>query len=305
MIDFKVSKQEHQNDLAELVRLFEGATDECLALEVDYENTDKAFTVRLKSDKYDGFRKNFYFPFGANDELSRKRVEKRYLKIAIYRTLCFLTGVELPYGCLTGIRPTKLYSEIQNDRENYGKSAREVFLNDYGVSAEKVDLVERIVEIQRPLRNKSDKERDVFVFIPFCPTRCAYCSFVSLPLDRQRKLVEPYVECLIRELEQTRALIRRKRWKIRAVYVGGGTPTSIGADMLDRVLEHCHFKAKEFTVEAGRPDTIDKEIIEVLLKHGVTRISVNPQTFNAQTLERIGRRHKVGDTVNALSLIHI
>ncbi|MCI8733192.1 MAG: coproporphyrinogen dehydrogenase HemZ [Clostridia bacterium] len=302
MIDFKVSKQEHQNDLAELVRLFEGATDECLALEVDYENTDKAFTVRLKSDKYDGFRKNFYFPFGANDELSRKRVEKRYLKIAIYRTLCFLTGVELPYGCLTGIRPTKLYSEIQNDRENYGKSAREVFLNDYGVSAEKVDLVERIVEIQRPLRNKSDKERDVFVFIPFCPTRCAYCSFVSLPLDRQRKLVEPYVECLIRELEQTRALIRRKRWKIRAVYVGGGTPTSIGADMLDRVLEHCHFKAKEFTVEAGRPDTIDKEIIEVLLKHGVTRISVNPQTFNAQTLERIGRRHKVGDTVNAYAL---
>ena len=95
MIDFKVSKQEHQNDLAELVRLFEGATDECLALEVDYENTDKAFTVRLKSDKYDGFRKNFYFPFGANDELSRKRVEKRYLKIAIYRTLCFLTGVEI------------------------------------------------------------------------------------------------------------------------------------------------------------------------------------------------------------------
>ena len=138
---------------------------------------------------------------------------------------------------------TKLYSEIQNDRENYGKSAREVFLNDYGVSAEKVDLVERIVEIQRPLRNKSDKERDVFVFIPFCPTRCAYCSFVSLPLDRQRTLVEPYVECLIRELEQTRALIRRKRWKIRAVYVGGATPTYIGADMLDRVLEHCHSKA--------------------------------------------------------------
>ena len=303
MISFSISKQEYENDLLELVRLFEGATDEELALSVDYEVRDNSFAVHLSSDKFNGFQKNFYFPVSATaDELMRKRVEKRYLKVAIYRTLCFLTGVELPYGCLTGIRPTKLYTEIQNDRENYGKSAREVFLNDYGVSEEKIGLIERIVDVQRPLRNKSDKERDVFVFIPFCPTKCAYCSFVSLPLDKQKKLVEPYVDCLIRELEQTHALIKRKKWKIRAVYIGGGTPTSIGAEMLDKVLAHCHFKAKEFTVEAGRPDTIDKKIIEVMLSHGVTRISVNPQTFNANTLERIGRKHKVGDTVNAYAL---
>lgn len=302
MIDFSVTKQEYQNDLTELIRLFEGATNEDLSLTVDYEARETSFWVSVKSDKYDGFNKNFYFPFGKYDDLMRKRVEKRWLKVAIYRTLCFLTDVKLPYGCLTGIRPTKLYTEIQNDREYYGKSAREVFVNDYGVSLEKVALIEKIVEVQSPLRQKADNEYDVFVFIPFCPTKCAYCSFVSLPLDKQKKLVAPYVDCLIRELEQTHELIKRKGWKIRATYIGGGTPTSIGADLLDEVLKHCHFGAKEFTVEAGRPDTIDKKIIEVLLSHGVTRISVNPQTFNAKTLERIGRRHTVGDAVNAYSL---
>lgn len=301
MINFTIDA-EYQNDLMELIRPFEREVDEDLSLAVEYGVQNGTFKVCVSSDKYDGFKKNFYFPVQEYDELMRKRVEKRYLKIAIYRTLCFLTGVELPYGCLTGIRPTKLYAEIQNNREHYGKSAREVFLNDYGVSAEKVALIEKIVEVQNPLRNKSSKQFDVFVFIPFCPTKCAYCSFVSLPLTKQRKLVEPYVECLIRELEQTAEIIRRKRLKIRAVYVGGGTPTSIGCKMLDKVLEHCHFGAKEFTVEAGRPDTIDSKMIDMLLKHGVTRISVNPQSFNARTLERIGRQHKVGDTVNAYSL---
>lgn len=225
------------------------------------------------------------------------------MKIAIYRTLSFLTGVNLPYGCLTGIRPTKLFLEIQNDFKDYGKGAREVFIDDYSVSEGKVNLVEKIVNVQAPIRNKSSKEYDVFVFIPFCPTRCAYCSFVSLPIDKQRKLVEPYVECLIRELKQTKELIRSKKWKIRAVYVGGGTPTSIGAQALDRVLEYCHFGAREFTVEAGRPDTIDEDIVTVMQKHGVTRVSVNPQTFNDKTLEIIGRRHKSVQTYNAYMLV--
>ncbi len=301
MINFSVSNTEYLNDLAELIRLFESAYGEDISLNLDYAVRDGVFRVTVSSDRYDGFKKNFYYPIKECDNLVRKRVEKRYLKIAVYRTLCFLTGVELPYGCLTGIRPTKLFTEIQNDRESYGKSAREVFLNDYGVSEEKVALIEKTVAVQTPLRKKSANEYDVFVFIPFCPTKCAYCSFVSLPLSRQKKLVEPYVDCLIRELEQTRQLIKQKKWKVRAVYIGGGTPTSIGPQMLDRILEHCHFGAKEFTVEAGRPDTIDDETVKMLLKHGVTRISVNPQTFNARTLEKIGRQHKVGDTVNAFA----
>lgn len=303
MIDFHISNEEYLNDLMELVRPFESRTDVDLKLDVDYFRQNNSIRISIYSDSFDNFQKHYTFSIKSNDELERKRKEKRFLKIAIYRTLSFLTGVNLPYGCLTGIRPTKLFLEIQNDFKDYGKGAREVFIDDYSVSEGKVNLVEKIVNVQAPIRNKSSKEYDVFVFIPFCPTRCAYCSFVSLPIDKQRKLVEPYVECLIRELEQTKELIRSKKWKIRAVYVGGGTPTSIGAQALDRVLEYCHFGAREFTVEAGRPDTIDEDIVAVMQKHGVTRVSVNPQTFNDKTLEIIGRRHKSVQTYNAYMLV--
>ncbi len=302
MIQFEIANDEYLNDLMELIRPFEAHVSEPLSIWVDYQNDAGTFKVRVRSDKFENFEKIYRFSIATSGELERKRVEKRYLKIAIYRTISFLTGVNLPYGCLTGIRPTKLYLEIENEWEKYQKSAREVFLSDYNVSSQKVELVEKIVEVQRPLRNHSSRQFDVFVFIPFCPTRCAYCSFVSLPLDRQKKLVEPYVECLIRELEQTKRTIERKRLKIRAVYIGGGTPTSIGAELLDRVLEHCHFGAKEFTVEAGRPDTINQEIVDVLKKHGVNRISVNPQTFNDKTLKLIGRNHLSRDIYNAYAL---
>lgn len=303
MINLTISNEEYLNDLMELVRPFEARWKQDLSIDVDYKDDNGGMKIRISSDALCGFVKNYAFKVVAKDDLERKRIEKRYLKIAIYRTLSFLTGVNLPYGCLTGIRPTKLYLEIQNEQGKYAKSAREVFVKDYSVSESKVQLVEKIVNVQRPLRNKSSKEYDVFVFIPFCPTRCAYCSFVSLPIDKQKKLVRPYVDCLIRELEQTKELIRCKKIKVRAVYVGGGTPTSIGAELLDEVLEHCHFGGREFTVEAGRPDTINKDIVDVMKKHGVTRISVNPQTFNDKTLEIIGRRHKCSDTCDAYMLV--
>lgn len=303
MIRLTVSNEEYLNDLAELVRPFESRSDKDVSIDVGYLNDGGNIRICIKSDAFDGFEKRYAFPVVAKDELERKRIEKRHLKVAIYRTLSFITGVNLPYGCLTGIRPTKLFLEIENEFEKYGKSACEVFEDDYSVSENKVKLVKRIVDVQRPLRNKSQNEYDVFVFIPFCPTRCAYCSFVSLPIDKQKKLVRPYVDCLLRELEQTKELIRSRKIKVRAVYVGGGTPTSIGAELLDEVLAACHFGASEFTVEAGRPDTIDKDVASVLKKHGVTRVSVNPQTFNDKTLEIIGRRHKCADTYNAYMLV--
>ena len=276
MIDFSISNEEYLNDLMELIRPFESRSDEDVSIAVEYENIDGLFKVKITSDKFGGFVKNYAFKIDTEGELERKRVEKRYLKIAIYRTLSFLLNVNLPYGCLTGIRPTKLYCEIENEADRYSKSARDVFLKDYSVSEGKVELIQKIVAVQKPIRNKSSRQFDVFVFIPFCPTRCAYCSFVSLPIDKQKKLVEPYVDCLVRELEQTKRIIEKKRIKVRAVYVGGGTPTSIGAELLDKVLERCHFAAKDFTVEAGRPDTITSEIVDVMQKHGVTRVSVNP-----------------------------
>ena len=290
MISFSCTNENYRNDLMELVRAFEQRTDEELSLAADYALFPGEMRVEVTADKFGNFRKFFRFPYAPADAMEAKRLEKRYLKIALYGVLVFLTGRELPYGCLTGIRPTKLYAEL-------GEGAHDVFLQDFSVRPEKLALIERIVREQEGLRNP-DPERvaDLFVFIPFCPTRCAYCSFVSMPVDRQRKLLRPYTDDLTDEIGWLKKRAKKLGYSIRAVYVGGGTPTALPLDMLDEVLAACRVRgAKEFTVEAGRPDTITEEALALLKSRGVTRVSVNPQTFNDETLKRIGRRHTAAD----------
>ena len=297
MISFSCTNENYRNDLMELVRAFEQRTDEELSLAADYALFPGEMRVEVTADKFGNFRKFFRFPYAPADAMEAKRLEKRYLKIALYGVLVFLTGRELPYGCLTGIRPTKLYAEL-------GEGAHDVFLQDFSVRPEKLALIERIVREQEGLRNP-DPERvaDLFVFIPFCPTRCAYCSFVSMPVDRQRKLLRPYTDDLTEEIGCLKKRAKKLGYSIRAVYVGGGTPTALPLDMLDEVLAACRVRgAKEFTVEAGRPDTITEEALALLKSRGVTRVSVNPQTFNDETLKRIGRRHTAADVERAYAL---
>lgn len=297
MISFSCTNDNYRNDLMELVRAFEQRTDEEFSLAADYALFPGEMRVEVTADKFGNFRKFFRFPYAPADAMEAKRLEKRYLKIALYGVLVFLTGRELPYGCLTGIRPTKLYAEL-------GEGAHDVFLQDFSVRPEKLALIERIVREQEGLRNP-DPERvaDLFVFIPFCPTRCAYCSFVSMPVDRQRKLLRPYTDDLTEEIGWLKKRAKKLGYSIRAVYVGGGTPTALPLDMLDEVLAACRVRgAKEFTVEAGRPDTITEEALALLKSRGVTRVSVNPQTFNDETLKRIGRRHTAADVERAYAL---
>ena len=297
MISFSCTNENYRNDLMELVRAFEQRTDEELSLAADYALFPGEMRVEVTADKFGNFRKFFRFPYAPADAMEAKRLEKRYLKIALYGVLVFLTGRELPYGCLTGIRPTKLYAEL-------GEGAHDVFLQDFSVRPEKLALIERIVREQEGLRNP-DPERvaDLFVFIPFCPTRCAYCSFVSMPVDRQRKLLRPYTDDLTEEIGWLKKRAKKLGYSIRAVYVGGGTPTALPLDMLDEVLAACRVRgAKEFTVEAGRPDTITEEALALLKSRGVTRVSVNPQTFNDETLKRIGRRHTAAEVERAYAL---
>ncbi|MBR5173718.1 MAG: coproporphyrinogen dehydrogenase HemZ [Clostridia bacterium] len=268
----------------ELVRAFHERTDKDFSLHLEYDFDGDRMSVSLKLDGDITKEYNSQFTIVYNGDMERKRLEKRYLKEAIYNAIVDYTGVKLPYGCLTGIRPTKLFREL-------GDKARVMFENDFSVSEKKVDLVEKIVKVQEPVRNDGDGF-DVFVFIPFCPTRCTYCSFVSVPIDKQKKLIEPYVECLLKEIEFIKEVVTTKNLKIRTVYVGGGTPTSIPIDLLDKILGSLEwFKPFEFTVEAGRPDTINFDILTMLKSHGVTRISINPQTFNDKTLALIGRKH--------------
>ena len=284
MINFIATEDNYTNDLMELVRTLNGRLDKDFDLSLKYEfDEDRMLVSVVLGEENRAY--NTEYDVTAKDKMERKRLEKRYLKESIYNAVVDYAGVSLPYGCLTGIRPTKLFREL-------GARARDMFENEFSVSKKKADLVETIVRVQEPVRNDGDGH-DVFVFIPFCPTRCAYCSFVSVAIDKQKKLIEPYVNCLLQEIEFLKEVVEKKSLKIRTVYVGGGTPTSIPTEYLDKILSALvSFKPFEFTVEAGRPDTINSSVLNVLKKNGVTRISINPQTFNDATLERIGRRHK-------------
>ena len=285
MINFTCTEENYYGDLSELARAFSQRTEEDISLDVDFGFREGELFVRLKSDKFPNFLKIYRYPFAYSDEAEKKRLAKRYIKIAMYGTLVFLTGKQLPYGCLTGIRPTKLFREL-------GENARDTFLNDFSVSPSKEELIERTVITQDKVLNRNPHgEVDLFVNIPFCPSKCSYCSFVSVPVDRQKKLLEPYTDCLVEELRYLRTVIARQGRKVRAVYVGGGTPTVLPVRLLDRILAECDYDVAEFTVEGGRPETLTPSVLALLAARGVTRLSVNPQTFNDATLERIGRKH--------------
>lgn len=232
------------------------------------------------------------------DQLQSLRLRKRYAKICAYNLLKQATGRSMPWGSLTGIRPTKLALQLQSEGANW----QQTFVQLLGVSQQKTQLVEKILATQGQLRNVAPDSADLYVGVPFCTTRCSYCSFTSGELARMRQYVEPYVEALCNDILQTLAFAKQQGIVLRNVYFGGGTPTSLSAQQLDTVLNCLDFAPVEFTVEAGRPDTIDRQKLAVLKQHGVHRISINPQTFNQSVLDAVGRKHTVQDIYDKYQL---
>ena len=232
-------------------------------------------------------------------KLEEKRYKKRCIKTALYLCLSQVFGKQPPWGSLTGIRPLKLAYEI---KENENADFRDVFAENFFVSSSKITLVEQIIESQKNLRVIDDKFVDIYVGIPFCVSRCSYCSFTSGVISKLKNHVEPYVNNLITEIKTTLNFLNEYGYKTRNVYFGGGTPTSLSSNDLDLILNCFDFQADEFTVEAGRPDTIDEEKLKILANRGVNRISVNPQSFNQITLDKIGRNHSVKEIYEKYSL---
>ncbi len=234
-------------------------------------------------------------------------IEKRMLKRAV-KTACFLmlrekTGDVPPWGSLTGIRPTRILYELLSEGLDEDTAVKELSRRFY-VSEEKAELLRDIIHMQTGLIDAPENEYDLYIGIPFCTTRCTYCSFASGELGNGR-LVEPYLDALMKEIRLSAALMEEKGLKLRAAYMGGGTPTSLNAEQLDRLLDEAqqYFPdAREWTVEAGRPDTISRDKLAVMKKHDIGRISVNPQTFSDQTLRVIGRAHTTQDTLDAYHL---
>lgn len=256
--------------------------------EFDVKGTPGAGVYRLELD---GDAVEFPVPEG--DRLETKNRIKRNL----YRLLEKCTGRSLPWGTLTGIRPTKI--PMTKLEEGWSREEIEDFMKEtYFAGDDKIALSVEIAERERELLSRISYENgySLYVGIPFCPTTCLYCSFTSYPIGKWEKRMDEYLGALFRELEYTADRMKGK--VLDTVYFGGGTPTSLSAEHLDQVIAKVEelfdlSGVQEFTVEAGRPDSITREKLEVLKHHGITRISINPQTMNQKTLDVIGRRHTV------------
>ena len=228
------------------------------------------------------------------------------MKRLLYQALQEVTGKILPWGTLSGIRPTKIPMKLLEEGKSNVEAAQ--YMRDtYYCSDKKTALAIAVANREKYILRDLDYENgySLYIGIPFCPSICLYCSFSSSPLKVWEKKVEEYLDALCRELTASADMLKEK--KLNTIYIGGGTPTTLEPAQLDRLLTHIEnmFSFEyllEFTVEAGRPDSITKEKLEVMKKHPVTRISVNPQTMNQVTLDIIGRRHTVEDTKNAFYL---
>ena len=229
------------------------------------------------------------------------------LKLAFYRAGVEILGEEPPWGALTGVRPVKLPTRAMLGGKT-PEEARAELEREYRVSPSRaqlaVDCARASLAVDRQLR---PDQVSLYIGVPFCPTRCAYCSFVSADVGRTLKLVEPYLEAVLEELAYTGRVLKDCGLTVHSLYVGGGTPTTLSAKQLERLFQAAYGhlpleRCVEYTVEAGRPDTIDREKLEVLRDQGVGRISINPQTLEGPVLEAIGRKHTPGDILEAYSL---
>ena len=225
-------------------------------------------------------------------ELHRKRALRRLCKQTLYDLCRQLTGIHPPWGSMTGVRPTHLMQEALRAGMTPEQAVRHL-ISAFDVTRPKAELLREIAAVQAALPPPGDAFVDVYIGIPFCTTRCAYCSFSSGELGNG-SLVAPYLDALFRELTAVSALLRESGRTLRALYIGGGTPTSLPEADFDRFLDHtlrCFPDPPEITVEAGRPDTLTAGKLQAIRARGVSRISINPQTMNDRTLEVIGRAH--------------
>lgn len=281
-----------ENELREVVSLFDGG--DALNVRHRFKESENKFTNTVTVN-------GKVYAYGnlvgeINDEIEKKRLVKRYAKLSFYKALSNFFDINLPWGALTGIRPTKLaYQQIEKSGEFI-----EFFTDVMKVSKEKTDLTAAVIEAQSGIYEKDDSNTDFFVFIPFCPSRCKYCSFISADIKSAEKHVDDYVDALVDEINSSARFIK----KLRSIYIGGGTPVALSDERLEKILIAIDKinTGVEYTVEAGRPDVITESNLRLLKKHNVTRICINPQTFSDKTLSLLERKHTASDVVEKYML---
>ncbi len=310
--------QSYKYELESICKLF----FHCRKINLEYETTDferdqliitrqkrgKTKTYLLTVVKLGGhtYRRHRAIP---NNTDRLDKTAERLLCQMVYKILSEVTGITPKWGILTGIRPVKNL-HWDEERGNPLTETDRQFREDYLVSEDKIKLCHMIYEVQKPAFALSQgRSVSLYISIPFCPSRCSYCSFVSQSIANRnvQKLLPSYVEHLIKEIEYTAQIIDALGLKLETVYFGGGTPTSLTAEQLGLLCDAVERSfsldgIREYTVEAGRADTITEEKLRVLKSAGVSRISINPQTFSDSVLEAIGRKHTAEDVVRCYEL---
>ena len=312
MIRLIQNDQLYNNDIrAMLMAYFPGAK---IREDVTLDKEDCRFTCELLFAENVTSIKLYGKEIKSDDVLTKsvpgdyrnKESFKNRFKSACYELMVQMTGRELPWGDLTGVRPTKIAMAKLNGGAS-AESVTEYYMTEYKTSERKAALATRVAANEKRLLDDVDARNDycLYVGIPFCPSRCLYCSFTSYPIAVYKDRVETYIDRLCTELKEIAG--RRENKRLIAIYIGGGTPTSLTAPMIDRLLGCIEEtfpmdEVKEFTVEAGRPDSITEDKLRCLKAHGVSRISINPQTMNDDTLKAIGRAHTSEQAVAAFKL---
>ena len=315
MLNVILKGHDFKYEVAELIKLFTTQfkfvdnKDVGMTLEnsVVYYN-DKVFSKTVYLENYQAIYDSLdHRSIAGLSEQEIKKVTKETIKRSMYNVLMKKFNSYVPWGILTGIRPVKIVHTLL-DKNLSDEDIRENLKTNYLISDEKIDLALNIAKRERKFIYPIDKNKiSLYVSIPFCPTRCYYCSFPANPLKQFGHLKKDYIDKLIIEIKGLAKLLKETNKEIETLYIGGGTPTTLDAEEMDILIKALFkeldlSKIKEFTVEAGRPDTINREIQECLKKNNVTRISINPQTMNQETLDKIGRGHSVEEIKEAFNL---
>ena len=239
-------------------------------------------------------------------EAETVRLRRRILQQSFYLAAVQLLGAEPPWGALAGVRPTKLSTKFLSEGGTPAACDR-MLREEYFVTPARRQLcIDSSLHTLEAARELECGDLSLYIGIPFCPTRCAYCSFVSQSVETFGNLLEPYLQALLREIELTGELLRASSRHIRTLYIGGGTPTTLSAPQMKLLLDTVRrsfdlSRCTEFTVEGGRPDTLDAEKLRLIAESGVGRMSINPQTMSDTVLRRIGRRHCAAQTLRAFA----
>lgn len=292
MINIFLNDLSYQYDVYQIVSLFYNLT----AIKFSSENYDYAFEINKDNIKciHDNYSEVF--------NISRNEDTREEIKKTVFKFIQNITSKELPWGTLVGIRPSKIALRLMNEGKN-NEYIINYFKEHYLTDKVKAKLCIDVALYEKNIVNDDSKKVSIYIGMPFCPTRCLYCSFASNPISSCRNLVMPYLDALNLEIKEISDYVKEKKLIVESIYFGGGTPTSVDDIQFETVIRHLYesfivnSSIREFTVECGRPDSLTLEKFKTMKRYNVNRISINPQTMNDKTLKAIGRKHNSEDII--------